>query len=296
MSLSVFALIASVMTVVTTAGSAQVRPVPSAVLSDEACPAAAKPLSRIGYLMSRQSAQAEAQLPEMLDKAYDAELDCARSAAQTYAASPTVELFRAALLAKLKLALLMSWTAEADARSGDVETAHEIWLDALDVARFAYDATTGEDELTGMRAGAATVCEEIAADLEEVRRSSPAVTRDTANDEVEDAERVVRTQRETALVEAGLDEWERRSRHKTFDGADVIETVDGSTTLEIRTDRQAWSSRKPDERRATLKSIVEATQGAILPGPLGFVLKLVDAEGQTLVAVRMPRDLASIAL
>jgi hypothetical protein len=232
-------------------------------------------------------------MPEILDKAYDAELSCSVGAARTYGATGSIEDLRAAILAKLKLSLLLSWTAETDARRGDVADAQEVWLDALDLARFAYDVTEGDSELTGMRAAAGTVSEEIAADFEELRRANPSITPDSADDEVENGARVVRTQAETAAVEAALDSWEARSRQKTFDGADVVETVDGSTTIEIRTNRDAWLKRTTDERRQTLNIIANIASSAVALGPLGYILKLVDSQGQTLFAGRMPQSLTS---
>ena len=226
-------------------------------------------------------------MPEMLDKAYDAELDCSKAAATAYGASHAIEDLRGALLAKLKLAMLMSWTAETDARSGDAESAHELWLDAQDLALFAYDATTGNPELTGMRAGAATVSEAIASDLEQFRDGNRTLTGDTAENEVEDGARVVRTQALTTAIETALDGWERRSRMKSFGGVDVIETVDGSTTVQVQTDGPLWNSRSMEQRRATLKVVADAAALAVPVGPLGYILKLVSPDGVTLVVERV---------
>jgi len=246
-------------------------------------------------LVQRGTPQAEAQIAEVLDKAYEAELECSKVAAQNYAASTTIEDLRGALLAKLRLALVLSWIAETDARNGDKESAHEMWLESLDLARFTFDATTGDPDLTGMRAGAANVTEEILADLQVLRDTYPALTTDQADAEVEDGDRVQRTQIATKMIETALDNWEgRKSRKRTFDGVDVVEAVDGSTAVEVRTDRDSWQARSVDDRRSTFTAVEAAVRGSVAPGPIGYVLKLVDKDGTTLIATRMPRDLAAL--
>lgn len=287
MRLAAFALIGVLLTSSRAAAALIAAAPASAVLSDDMCPTAAKPLARLGYLMSRDTDQARAQMQEMLDRAYDAELDCSKAAAITYGTSYAIEDLRAALLAKLKLAMLMSWTAETDARSGEAESAHELWLDAQDLALFVYDATTGNPDLTGMRAGAATVSESIASDLEQFREANRFLTGDTAENEVEDGARVVRTQAITTVIETALDGWERRSRVKSFGGVDVIETVDGSTTIQIQTDGPLWNARSTEQRRATFKVVADASALAVPSSPLGYILKLVSPDGVTLVVERV---------
>jgi hypothetical protein len=229
----------------------------------------------------------------MLDKAYDAELDCTVGAAQSYGTSASTENLRAALFAKLRLALILSWTAQHEAQD-DFESAHETLLEALDLSRFVFDATANDGELIGVHAAAQAVDEDIAAGVESLRLANPAFATDNADEAVDDADRVVRTQASTRAVEAFLDQWERRSRRKTFDGADVIEAVDGSTTVQVRTDRDAWLARSATARRETFGIVFQGIAGAITPGPLGYVLKFVDAQGETLIAVRVPRDLTNV--
>lgn len=260
---------------------------------DLACPAASPAIARLRYLTSRSTAQARAQIPEVLDKAYDAELSCTIASAESYIASDPATL-RAALFAKLRLALLLSWDAQYEAQE-DVASAHETLLEALDLSRFVFDATAAERDLTGVHSASQAVDEEIVASIESLRRANPELAADTADDPVEDADRVVRTQTATRLVEAFLDQWERRSRQKTFDGADVIEAVDGSTTVQIRTSRDLWLSRSSAARRETVEIVVRGIAGAVTPGPLGYVLKLVADDGGTLLALRIPGDLSAVS-
>jgi hypothetical protein len=228
-----------------------------------------------------------------LERAYDAELDCTVEAAQSYSTGGSTENLRAAMFAKLRLALLLSWIAQNEAQD-DFEGAHETLLEALDLSRFVFDATTNDGALIGVHAAARVVDEDITTSVESLRETHPAITSDNASEAVDDADRVVRTQASTRAVEAFLDQWERRSRLKTFDGADVIEAVDGSTTVQIYTDRGAWLARSATARRETFGTVLQGIAGAIQPGPLGYVLKFVDAHGETLIAIRVPRDLNAV--